>query len=275
MLEELTLDELGCRFQEDLWDTAVEDAVLEYRIEARRHGPIHAMLVVGQPHEPRFNLLLGAGQPLAVGHGHLADVSASLRALGVDHHIPVAPGLPEAEAAEDWLRANGYERRQQRARFIRDAAHPSLPEPPAIEVDELADFETEGECFSNQVVQAFGLNLSFATFYFDLPGKDRWRCYAAVDEGEAAIASAAMRIEDGVAQLGLDATDEFARGRGCQLALLHRRIADAARAGCHALVAETDESLDDSAGPSAAARNLHRAGFERLSLGTVWGPAPA
>jgi len=150
---------------------------------------------------------------------------------------------------------------------------PDFPEPPAIEVDELTDFETEGECFSHLVVDGFGLGLSLATFYFELPGKDGWRCYVAIDEKEAAVACAAMRIEDGIAQLGLDATAEAARGRSCQLALLRRRIVDAAAAGCHTLVAETDEPLDEGADPSGAARNLARAGFDRVSLGIVWGPS--
>ena len=280
VLEELisdpaALDGMGRGFHGDLWDTAVEDAVLEHRIEVRKHGPIQAMLVASQLHEPRLNLLLGASQPLAVEHGHLTDACESLRALGVDHHVPVTPGLPGTLAAEGWLDVNGYERRQRRARFVRDARSPDFPEPAAIEIDELTDSEVEGECFSSLVVRGLELPLSFATFYFDLPSKDDWRCYVAIDEAEAAVACAAMRIEDGIALLGLDATEEPARRRGCQLALLRRRVVDAAAAGCHTLLAETDEPLDEETGSSAAARNLERAGFERLDVATVWGPTSA
>ena len=52
-----------------------------------------------------------------------------------------------------------------------------------------------------------------------------------------------MLIDDGVAEFGIAATLEPARGRGCQLALLHRRILDAAAAGCHTLFVETGERV--------------------------------
>lgn len=266
------VDEVGIRLRRDLWRTAVPDAVVEHRIEVRRYGPVQTMLVAGQPAEPRFNLLLGAARPHSVEHGHLADASEAVRALGVDHHVPVISGLDESEAAEDWLDGNGYRPRGRRACFVRDATLPDLPEPAAIEVDELTDYEAEGECFSSLIVEAFELNLSLATFFFELPGKANWRCYAAIDDDEAAVGCGAMWVEDGIALLAFDSTHEASRGRGCQTALLRRRIVDAAAAGCHAIVAETDEPLDDGDGDSVAARNLRRAGFERVALGAVWGP---
>lgn len=270
-----TLDEMERRFLRDIWDTAVEDAVVEYGIEARRYGPVLAMAVTEVPREPRFNLLLGVAEPPAIANGHLADADEWFRSLGANCYVPVTPDLGESEAAEAWLRSNGYEPRLRRARFIRGIAPPDFPEPAGIEVDELTDPEVEGECFSYLVLTGYGLNLSFGTFYFDLPGKEGWRCYAAIDEEESAVACGAMRIDEGIAHFGLDATRVSARGRGCQPALLRRRIVDAAAAGCHTLFAETEEALDDSAGPSRSARNLERAGFERVSLSTVWGlPQP-
>ena len=77
-----------------------------------------------------------------------------------------------------------------------------------------------------------------------------------------------MQIDAGIAELGIGATLEPARGRGCQLALLRRRILDAAEAGCHTLFVETGERVPDR--PSASYRNILRAGFEEAYLRPNW-----
>jgi GNAT superfamily N-acetyltransferase len=77
-----------------------------------------------------------------------------------------------------------------------------------------------------------------------------------------------MLIEDGIAELGIGATLEEARGRGCQTALLHRRISDAAAAGCHTLLVETGERVPDR--PAASYRNILKAGFEEAYLRPNW-----
>ncbi len=78
-----------------------------------------------------------------------------------------------------------------------------------------------------------------------------------------------MVIDGGVAELGMAATLEPARGRGCQTALLRRRIVDAAEAGCHTLFVETGERVPDR--PSTSYRNILRAGFEEAYLRPNWG----
>jgi hypothetical protein len=65
-----------------------------------------------------------------------------------------------------------------------------------------------------------------------------------------------MLIDDGVAQLGLDGTVEGCRRRGCNQALLRRRLLDAAQAGCHTVFVELGECEPDRLGP--AYRNLRR-----------------
>jgi hypothetical protein len=72
----------------------------------------------------------------------------------------------------------------------------------------------------------------------------------------------------GVAEFGLAATLEHARGRGCQLALLRRRIADAAVTGCRTLFVETGERVPDR--PAGSYRNILRAGFEEAYLRPNW-----
>jgi GNAT superfamily N-acetyltransferase len=77
-----------------------------------------------------------------------------------------------------------------------------------------------------------------------------------------------MLIDDGVAEFGVAATLEPARGQGCQLALLHRRIADAIEAGCRLLFVETGERAVDR--PAGSYRNVLRAGFEEAYRRPNW-----
>ena len=100
-----------------------------------------------------------------------------------------------------------------------------------------------------------------------MPGREGWRCYVARVDG-AAQACAAMLVDGDIAELGIAATLEPARGQGCQLALLHRRIADAVEAGCRLLFVETGERAEDR--PAGSYRNILRAGFEEAYLRPNW-----
>lgn len=91
-----------------------------------------------------------------------------------------------------------------------------------------------------------------------LRGPD-WRLYVAF-AGESAVAAASLAIRGGFGFLGPAATLPGYRGQGAQAALMDRRMADAAIAGCEWLVAETPEDRFER--PSPAFRNTIRAGFE-------------
>jgi N-acetylglutamate synthase-like GNAT family acetyltransferase len=100
-----------------------------------------------------------------------------------------------------------------------------------------------------------------------LPGRPGWRCYVAKVDGSAQ-AAAAMFLDGRLAELGMAATLEPARRRGCQLALLRRRILDAAAAGCELLFVKTGER--DPKRPSNSYRNILRAGFEEAYVRPNW-----
>jgi GNAT superfamily N-acetyltransferase len=117
----------------------------------------------------------------------------------------------------------------------------------------------------------FGLPAWAAAFFADLPGREGWRCYVARVDGEPQ-ACAAMHLHQGIAEFGIAATLEPARGRGCQLALLRRRILDAIEAGCHTLFVETGERVPER--PSSSYRNILRAGFEEAYLRPNWQRSP-
>lgn len=263
------LDALERRFWREVWRSPVLDAVEEQEIEARRYGPIQATTIAGRPEESMLNLVLGAAADGAVEDGHLAESLDWVESLEVDCRVPVAAGRPESGAAEDLLNQRGYERCESRVRFLRDTSPPDFPEPPGVEVGELHEF-TEG--FGSGVSEAFELERQ-AGFVFDcLPERDTWRCYYAQARGQRGYAYASMMLDYKIAQLGFAATPEAARGNGCHMALLHRRIVDAAKARRHTLLAETREPLADRDGPSPGCRNLLRAGFKQVSASMAWRP---
>ncbi|HWN72705.1 MAG TPA: GNAT family N-acetyltransferase, partial [Solirubrobacterales bacterium] len=179
--------------------------------------------------------------------------------------VPLTPGLPGSGAAEAWLQAQGFQPSYAWMKFVRDPHPPRFPASDGVEVVELAT--PDEEPFGAIAAVGFGMPSWAADFFAHLPGREGWRCYVARVDGQAQ-GCGAMLIEDGIAEFGIGATLEEARGRGCQTALLHRRISDAAAAGCHTLFVETGERVPDR--PSASYRNILRAGFEEAYLRPNW-----
>lgn len=70
-----------------------------------------------------------------------------------------------------------------------------------------------------------------------LLGRARFRCYLAFVDGEPA-GLGVLHVADGVGSMANALTIPALRGRGCQSALLGRRIRDAAAAGCDLLVSQ-------------------------------------
>ena len=92
-----------------------------------------------------------------------------------------------------------------------------------------------------------------------LPG---WRLYVASVDG-APAAFGALFVSAGVGSLAGAATAPRFRGRGCQSALIRRRIADAAADGCDLIAAQ-------AAPGSASQRNMERAGLRVAYTKAVW-----
>jgi len=262
------LDATDRRFWREIWDSVPAAVATEHGIEVRQFGPIQATIVTGLARVGMLNLVLGAAEPGAVADGHLAAAAAWTRERGTSPYISVTPGLAEAESAETWLRENGYVPAYAWMKFVRDPHPPRFKPPTEVEVVEQAGGDQDP--FGMIAATGFGMPAWASTFFAGLPGRDGWRCYVARIDSEP-VACGAMLIDGEVAELGIGATLESARRRGCQLALLHRRITDAAAAGCRTLLVETGERVPDR--PSASYRNILRAGFEEAYLRPNWKPA--
>jgi hypothetical protein len=87
--------------------------------------------------------------------------------------------------------------------------------------------------------------------------------------GAPGVAPALVEVDaELAASLGPGTTPEHARGRGCNTALLRRRLIDAAEAGCHTVFVELGEYDHDRI--LGTYRNLRRAGFEEAYESRNW-----
>lgn len=258
----IALDRVERRFWRDIWESVPAPVAAEHGIEMRRFGEIQVGAVRDLGQVPVLNLALGAAE---ASERDLAYAIAWAEEQGVSPTVPVTPGLEGSKRAERRLQSHGFERGYTWMKFVREPHAPRFPAPDGVEVVDLSGEDEEP--FGAIAAVGFGFPAWGADFFVRLPSADGWRCYVAKVDGEAG-ACAAMLIEDGIAEFGVAATLEEARGRGCQTALLHRRICDAAEAGCHTLFVETGERVPGR--PAASYRNILKAGFEEAYLRPNW-----
>jgi hypothetical protein len=259
------LDRVEARFWREIWESVPAAVAAEHGIELATFGPVQATLAAGLAELGTMNLTLGATGPGAVADGDLGTAAEWIRARGVAGCVSVTPDLPETAAAGSWLAENGFSPTRSWMKFVRDAHPPRFRTAGDVEVVEVA--EPDATPFGTIAALGFGLPIWAADFFAHRPGLPDWRCYVALLDGEPQ-ACAAMLIDGEVAELGIGATLEPARGRGAQLALLGRRIEDATAAGARLLFAETGERAEGR--PASSYRDLLSAGFEEAYLCPNW-----
>jgi len=255
------------RFREGIWSCVPDVAMLECGVQARWFGPILATVFAELPDAIELNAIQGATEPGAVADGHLDEAVEWMHAWEVDYQVPVAAGRPGTGLAETWLHWHGCEQSAVMRKYVRPASRLPWRDAPGVEVRELPPVPDEGlDCMLTP-----GLELPFlaGTLFVGLPCQPGWRCYfASVDD--VTMACGSMRIENGIAMLGLDVTMSEGRRRGCHSALLRRRLDDAVAAGCQTVFTVLPD--DPTRGGSAASRNFRRAGFAEAYREVVWRP---
>lgn len=264
-LESDQLNAVERRFWRDVWETMPADAAAEHGVEARDFGPVQATVVKDLPAAQMLNLILGAEEPNVVAGRYLSQALDWMELRGVSFYVPLTEG-PGSEDARELLESRRYERAYSWMKFVRDAHAPRFSPPTDVEVVAVVD---EAEPFGMIAATGFGLPPWASAFFADLHRRPGWHCYLARVDDEPA-ACAAMFVDDGLAELGIAATLEPARGRGCQTALLHRRITDAAALGCHTLSVKTGERVPGR--PATSYGNILRAGFEEAYVRPNWQP---
>ncbi|HEY2813915.1 MAG TPA: hypothetical protein VGJ03_10670 [Acidimicrobiales bacterium] len=94
------------------------------------------------------------------------------------------------------------------------------------------------------------------------PSEPEWWCYLASVAGES-VGSAALAVDDGIGYFANASTLPSGRRRGCQQALIHRRLHDAAAAGCELTVSLATPG-------TSSHRNLERAGLVVACTNVFW-----
>jgi len=253
-----------------LWEAQVLDTLYESGADAVRFGPIHAVCITEEPRHVGVNFILGAGEEGAVSNGHLGDAVRWLETRcfewsddrGVDYRVPVVPGLPEAAAAEAWLREHGHLREEGTGKLVRDAAEPLFIPAPDIEV---LDWNQWDEGFGDPLAESLGLSTAAEVFFLSLLSDESWRCYCGII-GDDPLAYVAMHIDAGVASIALASRHYAGRDGDGQMAVLHRCVEDAREEGCDSFV------LVDAGGepPVIDRESLVRAGFEVAYRVSSW-----
>ena len=94
------------------------------------------------------------------------------------------------------------------------------------------------------------------------PAEPDWSCYLAEVAG-APVGAAALVVDDGIGLLANAATLPAGRRRGCQQALIHRRMQDAMASGCELFLTMANPG-------SVSHRNLERGGLGVAYTKVVW-----
>lgn len=264
-----TIEQVHARFRRDLWLVAPLDAVDEMGMEMENFGPILASAVAGFPEAPHLQLIQGAAEPGAVKGGHLAAAVRWMEERELDYLIPVAADRPEAERAAAWLSWHGFEQSTVTRNYARPAGRPRCPRSDGIEVLELRP--DEGEGMDALAAAELGMPaVAGAILFHGLPNLSDWRCYVALLNGRLAACGSMLIFRD-IAVLGVEGTVPEARGRGCNQAILSRRLKDAADAGCHTVVASGPAS--PTAGSAETVQNLLSMDFAEIGRSVNWRPA--
>jgi hypothetical protein len=264
-----TLERTEARFWREIWDAVPAAVGVAKGVRRKDFGPVQATVTAAAPEQRFLNLILGAAGADAAAEGFVEEAVDWVREQGSRGFALLDPNLPGAGAAERALTRAGYEREHDWMRFVRDTHAPRFKVAADVEVVEIDGSDVDAP-FGSIAALGFGLPPWVASFFAPLPALPDWRCYLARLDGEPQ-ACAAMLVDGEVAELGVAATLEGGRRRGCQLALLRRRIEDAAAAGARTLFIETGERVPGR--PSTSYANILRAGFEEAYLCQGWSDA--
>lgn len=257
------------RFFGELFDAVPPAVALAHGIHKAEFGPLQATVTRDLPGARMLNLLLGAEAAVAAPEGFLEEAIGWAREQEASPFVLLSPERPGTAATARKLPALGFEPSVSWMRFVRDAHPPRFEVSEEVEVVEI-DRSEEGAPFGQVAALGFGLPAWVASMLAPVTGLPAWRTYLAKVDG-VPQACGALLLDGEVAELGIAATLEGGRRRGCQLALLRRRIEDAAAAGARTLFVETGERVPGR--PSTSYANIRRAGFEEAYLCQGWSDA--
>jgi hypothetical protein len=204
-----------------------------------------------------LNRVIGLGVLQPATAASVADVIDAFVEIGSPRFfVPIAP-VPGAQSLAARFERAGARHYNNWVRLHRSLA--SIPDAGAGQLTVQQIGASEAGTFGTIVATGFGYPPAIASIASQTVGRPQWQHYLVYD-GATAVGAAAMHLAGEAAWFGFAATAATHRGRGAQSALIVRRLADAASAGCRWVSVETAEDTVQKDAPSF--RNLRRLGFE-------------
>jgi len=146
------------------------------------------------------------------------------------------------------------------------AAMPSDGPPAGVDVRVVEPGSGEAELFARVHLGGHEVPDDAMSEHWDAVGRwtdePNWTCYLASIDGEA-LGAAALAVSDGIGYLASASTLRRGRGRGCQRALIDRRLTDAAAAGCELIATLATPGMTSH-------RNLERGGLGVAYTKVMW-----
>lgn len=223
-----------------------------------------AFRMSASPDFTMFNRLMGAALDSPLTDDDVDALTTFVRQGGGGPLVLQLPPFAETDETLAVLERRGFRRAGRWAKTMRAIGDPPGA-PTDLDVREVGIDEAEQlgavECVGMEMPEALA---PWCARQADAPG---WRAYAAYD-GDRMVAMGCLFAHEDVGQLAGAATLPDARGRGAQLALMSRRIADARDMGLRWITAETGTETPEIPNPSL--HNMLRAGLVLLYERQNW-----
>lgn len=214
-----------------------------------------------------YNHVFSLGLEGAPDDATLERIEAFHRRAGAAAFVIAPPPSAAHDALAARLAARGHARGMRWLKLARRVGEPPrVPAPRGLGVRELAT-RADAEAFGLLVVAGFPHAAGADALFASVPGRPRWRVFAAFD-GATLVAGGALYVRDGVGWLGTAVTRESHRRRGAQTALIAARMTAARDAGAEWLTVETTDDTPERPNPST--HNLRRLGFEDAYARHEW-----
>jgi hypothetical protein len=237
---------------------------VRFGIRVARIGGGVALLASGSD-TLAINRTIGMGLRGGCCDADLHAVTAEYAAAGIERFVIQWSPAASARYTAEWFAARGFTVLSRMAKVWRRTSAAIGESSSAFSYDRgLVVSEIgprEADVFERLVARPLGVPDGLEAGVRSTIGQPGWRFYL-VRDGERPIAGAALYARGHHAWLGLCATLESDRGRGAQMALLQRRLRDAAADGCTWVSADTVAETSDR--PNRSYRNMRRAGFSLL-----------
>lgn len=202
------------------------------------------------------NRVIGIGLDEKVTDSLIKDIKNFYKENNKNKFFIQASPVENNTIIRDLILQNGGEHRSNWAKLVK------IPEAKKINNSDISIrelHEQDYEYVASLLLRSFSFPEELRPFCIYAFGKPGWTNYVAMLDDKIA-GTGSLFIRDGIAEIGIAATVEDARGKGVQSALIHYRENIAFEKGCRYLYVETAEPTDTA--PSY--RNMIRLGFTEL-----------